>query len=280
MGYYIPSSVSANYVNNKKNEDGTYVADTNTNKVGINAQRSVQQLNKQYNNTINQAYANNLLANNGLRISSLGSGYKEAYIQKLQASVNEEVNQASMSVADVKQNIFDSLSESLGTLSGLQQQEVNNMRRTAGSIEEYYDYLGTLTNETGSFRSDAHGFKTGDAYTFEDNYDRIFGLDKGQLAGYTDYDNNQALAFEDWVRQTSGTSDGDTAWMDWLYSSGMNQYKDFIKNGVNSVYSGVVTNTTKTDTALVPDKPNTPTNNTWLDITKQMINKHGIFGGS
>ena len=65
-GYYVPNSFSSNYVSNKKNQDGTYVYDEAMNNAGINTQRTLQQLNKQYNVSINAA-RQGLLANRGLR---------------------------------------------------------------------------------------------------------------------------------------------------------------------------------------------------------------------
>jgi hypothetical protein len=236
MGYYVSSKFSENYVGNTKNEDGTYKYDSAANNIGIDTQRDLQQLNKQYNNTINQAYASNLLANRGLRSSNLGTGYKEHYIEQLQASTEAEIAQTQFSVQDTKMNIFESFSNNMESLAGMKQDEINNMRKTAGSLEQYYDYLGTLNGAEGSYKTEANGFKVGDEFTFEDNYDSIFGTDKGRLSGYTDNEGNSALAYEDWIRQNTGDSDDDTAWLDWLYSNGMNQYKDFIKKGVNTIY--------------------------------------------
>lgn len=260
MGYYVSSKFSENYIKNTKNEDGTYVYDTEVNKMGINTQRDLHQLNKQYNNTINNAYASNLLANRGIRSSNLGTGYKDAYIESLQNEVNQEVEATKFSVKDAKMNIFASLNNNLGALAGMQQDEVNNMRRTASSLEQYYDYLGTVNSVdgTGFYRGEHNGFKVGEADTFEDNYNQILGIDKGMLTGYIDENSNQALAFEDWVRQNNGDSDGDTAWLDWLYSKGLNQYKDFI--GYSNPYTGAT-----------PDIPTTPLTRTakkkwWEDL--------------
>lgn len=223
-GYYIPSGFSANYVANKKNEDGTRVYDSAVNQAGIDAQRNLQQLNKQYNVTINQAYASNLLANRGLQASALGTGYKDAYTQNLQASTNEQINQASLSVADTKYSIFSSLSDRLAQIGGVQQQEVNNMRRMASTLEQYHDYAKTLQGTEGSF-AEAAGFTDG---TFEDNYEQILGINKGSVSGYVDQHGGAALSYEDWMRQNSGTSDEDTAWLDWAYDGGLEQYKNFI----------------------------------------------------
>jgi len=234
-GYYIPSSFSANYIGSKKNEDGTYVYDTAVNKAGIDAQRSLSELGKQYNVTINQAYGNSLFANRGLRASMLGSGYKDAYVQNLQKSVLDELSQANLSVQSTKQSIFQQLGADLTNIGQAQQQEVNNMRRFAGSLEQYYGYLKTLM-AGGTYYVDDAGFKVGDEYTFEDNYDKIFGTQKGIISKYVDETNTAGLSWEDWVRKNSGNTDEDTAWLDWLYNGGSKQYQDFIKNGINTIY--------------------------------------------
>jgi hypothetical protein len=226
-GYYIPSSFSANYVSNKKNEYGTYAYDSAVNKVGIDAQRSLQQLNKQYNVAINQSHGGSLLANRGLRASALGTGYKQAFAENIQASLNDEVSQISLSVADTKQNIFAALGNQLNQIGQLQQQDVNNMRRMAGSLEQYHGYLQTLQSSTSTTKySEDYKFNTNG--TFEDNYDKIFETQKGIMQNYMDENSNTALSWEDWLRQNSGSSNADTAWLDWVYGGGATQYKDFV----------------------------------------------------
>jgi hypothetical protein len=234
-GYYVPSSFSSSYVANKKNENGTYHYDSQVNQAGIETQRSLQQLNKQYNNTINQAYGQNLLANKGLRASMLGSGYKEAYMQNMQQSLLQDMSQADLSVQQTKQSIFQALGNQLGNIANTQLQDVNNMRRMAGSLERYHEYLQTLSMGVDNKYVDDQGFKVGPEWTFEDNYDKLFGTQKGIIGQYRDEYNNPALALEDWLRQNSGNTDKDTAWLDWAYSTGFNQYKDFIKNGVKKI---------------------------------------------
>jgi len=236
-GYYIPSSFAGNYVSNKKNEDGTYAYDSAVNKVGIDAQRSLQQLNKQYNVTINQAHGGSLLANRGLRASALGTGYKQAFAERLQASVNDEVAQVGLSVANTKQNIFDSLANNLGQIGAMQQQEMSNIGRMAGSLEQYHEYVKTLRNvETNQAYTEVNKFKVGDGYSFEDNYDQLFGINNGGLAGYTDDNAEAGLNYTEWLRRNSGNSAADTGWLDWAYGGGMDEYKNFIKNGVHSIY--------------------------------------------
>lgn len=255
-GFYIPSNFSANYVANKKTEEGTYKYDSAINQVGIDAQRSMQQLNKQYNMTINQAYGQNLLANRGLRASVIGTGYKEAFAQNIRDSLAAELTQVDLSVGSVKQSIFDQLSASIGQIGQAQQQEINNMRRMASSVEQYNEYLKTLSainySEAGQAMIEAAGgienmtpeqlmqlqaetsfssymedfdFLEG---TFEDNYDKLFSTDKGSMQRYLDEQGNTGLAFEDWLRRHGGTSDKDTAWLDWAYGGGMHQYQDFV----------------------------------------------------
>jgi len=236
-GYYIPSSFSANYVSNKKNEDGTYQYDSAVNKAGIDAQRNMQQLNKQYNVTINNAYAQNLLANRGLQASALGQGFKDAYAQNLQANLANQMNEFNLSVQDTKQQIFQSLAQDLTQIGQAQQQEVGNMRRMAQSLEQYHGYLKTLRSESGTLYAEDQKFDLDGE--FEQNYQHLFGANKGTVAGYRDENASPGLSLEDWLRQTSGTSEADTAWLDWVYGTGYNQYKDFIKNGIldsNSVF--------------------------------------------
>ncbi len=234
-GYYVPSSFSANYVANKKNADGTYTYDSAINRVGIDTQRNLQQLNKQYNVTINNAYAQQLMANRGLRASALGTGYKQAYVQQLQASLNQEVEQVSLSVAETKQNIFNNLTQNLNQVAAAQQQEIDNMRRMASSLEQYNTYLQGLTTLEGNTYTTDFGFREG---SFEENYDKLFDQEinnSGILSKYVDENNNVGLSFEDWLRQRSGTSSQDTSWLDWVYNGGYTQYRDFVTDKINSL---------------------------------------------
>ncbi len=233
-GYYIPSSYSANYVNNKKNDDGTYVYDTALSKVGIDTQKSLQQLTKQYNNTLSNAYAGYLTANKGLRSSYLNSGYKEAFKKSMLDSLNNDLSEYKLSVQSTKQSLFESLASNVDYVDQIRQSEIANMRRMAGSLEEYYSYVQTLRN-SGNYYTTDQGFKTGDEWTFEDNYDLLFGTQKGIISNYLDDNANTGLSWEDWLRQNSGTSDEDTAWLDWVYGGGSDQFKDFIKNGVRLI---------------------------------------------
>lgn len=238
-GYYVPSSFSANYVSNKKSDSGDYIYDSATNRAGIDAQRNLQQLNKQYNVTINNAYAQHLLANQGLKASTLGTGYKDAYVQRLQESVNSEIDQANVSVQSAKQSIFASLNQNLQGISAIQQQEVNNMRRMASSLEQYHNYVDTLIAREGGTRYvEDQQFRLGEEWTFEDNYNKLFETDAKRdiISKYVDENSFAGLSYEDWLRKYSGDSDDDTSWLDWVYSSGITQYKDFIKNGINTKY--------------------------------------------
>lgn len=240
-GYYVPSSFSANYVSNKKSDSGDYMYDSATNRAGVDAQRNLQQLNKQYNVTINNAYAQHLLANQGLKASTLGTGYKDAYVQRLQESVNSEMDQANVSVQNAKQSIFATLNQNLQGISAIQQQEVNNMRRMAGSLEQYNTYLNTLSAKEGNTRYvEDQKFKLGDEWTFEDNYDKLFGTQQFVLSNYLDENGSDGLAYTEWLRNNSGTSEDDTSWLDWLYTNGLTQYQDFIKNGVNGEYEPII----------------------------------------
>jgi hypothetical protein len=238
-GYYVPSSFSANYVSAKKDDEGRYLYESAENRAGIDAQRSLQQLNKQYNVSINTAYAQHLAANRGMQASALGSGYKANFAQTLQQSLSDQVSQASFSVQDAKQDVYANLGQNLQQIQQVQKQDIDNMRRMAGSLEQYQDYLKTL--RSGALRgpdgeelapsstyTEDFGFKIGDEYNFQDNYDKLLGTEKGSISKYLDEAGKAGLSWEDWLRQNSGTADDDTAWLDWVYNTGVEQYKDFI----------------------------------------------------
>ena len=239
-GYYVPSNFSANYVAEKKNDDSTYTYDSAVNKVGIDAQRNLQQLNKQYNVTINNAYAQHLFANKGLQASALGSGYKDAYAQHLQESLAQNVEQAGLSAQDTKQLIFNNLGTDLTDIGKAQIQDINNMRRMASSLEQYHEYIKTLNSDKFTSYVDDQQFKVGNEWTFEDNYDKLFSTQKGVIGNYLDENSLPGLSLEDWLRQNSGTSATDTTWLDWVYTSGLSEYQDFIKKGVSRLGSEYV----------------------------------------
>jgi len=208
------------------------------------------------------------------------SGYKQAYTERLQANVNQEINQVSLSVADTKQNIFQGLANNLNQISAIQQQEIGNMGRMAGSLEQYHEYVKGLTDLGGNKYTDANKFNIAEGATFEDNYNNLFGMNKGTVAGYLDENNNPALAYEDWLRQ----NEKDTDWLDWAYGGGMAQYQDFIKyidpnNKGSKALDYLAGSTTTPTTANWLDKEyKYKWQNILIDYLKQ--GKFGAFNGS
>ena len=145
-GFYVPGSASGSYVANKRDEEGTLLYEGAANEIGIQKQAAIQQLEKNYAATVENAYASYLAANRGVQGSQMGQGYKELYkqIQQQQlqqniASTTSEFNKQVMNVEAQEESAKQQLQERF-------QQEVSYFDRLRQSLGNYFEYVKTLTD--------------------------------------------------------------------------------------------------------------------------------------
>ena len=159
-GFFVPNSVSDNFVANQKTSTGDYKWDKAVGEVGLSQQAALQTLNQQYSTTINNAYTNYLAASRGIRGSSMGQGYKEAYMQQAQQGLQEQVAETNLNAANARYQIG---SESLQAIGDIQQQyatEVSNMNRVSQSLNDYLGYINSLTLDPSKpgYKADANQY--------------------------------------------------------------------------------------------------------------------------
>ena len=226
-GFYVPGSYSSSYVNNKTNEEGLRYYDTQSIEIGKQTQAALQELNNNYEETINSAYANYLASQQSIGNSAMGQGYKEAYLEmakeQLQSNIlssNQSLEQAQLQVQQQGQQVQAALQQQFAT-------DTANLDRFVTSFGAYKDYLSAFTNAEGQ----SYLTQEQQNLTVNDLYDVLIAA---QPQGYTNEDNERALGFTEWLNSQYGPgskgSQADRDWFNWAMFQG--GYDDF-KNALN-----------------------------------------------
>lgn len=232
-GFYVPGSVSGSYVANKRDEEGTLLYEGAANEIGIQKQAAIQQLEKNYAATVENAYASYLAANRGVQGSQMGQGYKELYkqIQQQQlqqniASTTSEFNKQVMNVEAQEESAKQQIQERF-------QQEVSYFDRLQQSLGNYFEYVKTLTD------ADGNGYF--DPYELNQSVDSMYDIlgtaqpigqydAEGNYTGYSDQDGKAGMTYSEWIANQMGTSDEDQAWYQWMISGGFNEFMNAPKS--------------------------------------------------
>lgn len=232
-GFYVPGSASGSYVANKRDEEGTLLYEGAANEIGIQKQAAIQQLEKNYAATVENAYASYLAANRGVQGSQMGQGYKELYkqIQQQQlqqniASTTSEFNKQVMNVEAQEESAKQQLQERF-------QQEVSYFDRLRQSLGNYFEYVKTLTD------ADGNGYF--DPYELNQSVDSMYDIlgtaqpvgqydSEGNYIGYSDQDGKAGMTYSEWIANQMGTSEEDQAWYQWMISGGFNEFMNAPKS--------------------------------------------------
>ena len=256
-GFFVPNSVSDNYVSTKKDEGGSYIWDKATNETNLGKQVALQTVNKQYASTIDNAYSSYLSANRGLIGSNMGEGYKEAYSKIVQDQLAAQVEETNNNAASARSEIITDTNKTHTAIQDAFNTEVANMDRTYRYANDYLSYLKLLTNKTDGVSR----YLTTDqeSLTIDDMYDSVF---QAQPRDYLDDNGNQALSYSEWVNSQLKDTESDTAWAQWLFSQGglqqsVSAAKNFKKTS-NSEKS--TTDSNKTSVTALYNKPTSTTN--------------------
>ena len=203
MGFYVPDSLGQSYVANKKNDQGEYKYESMTDEALIQRQSAMQELNKQYSQTIDNAYASYLAANNNLNTAAMGQGYKELYKQMQQNELTSNIDQISAQAAQARAQIDANTTEQLAAIQKAQSTEVSNFDRLARDFDSYLGYVRNLTKTDGenttSWLSDMTGYTEDEVkdLTVDQLYDIL--SQTGQDT-YKDAQGNVGLSFLQWHR--------------------------------------------------------------------------------
>lgn len=226
-GFFVPKSISENFVSTQKGATGANVWDQAMAEIGLGKQAALQTINKQYNTTIADAYSQYLLANRGVSGSNMGEGYKEAYNNVLQAQLANQVAQANITAAGARQDVNTETGKQQAAIKSAYETEVANLDRVYSTANDYLAYLKTLTKSTDMNAK----YLTPDqeALTIDDMYDTVF---QAQPRDYIDSEGNLALSYIEWVNMNLKGTDADTSWGRWLVQGGLESAKAGVKKGV------------------------------------------------
>lgn len=213
-GFYVPASQSTQYVASKRNKEGALLYESTANDIGIAKQQAVQALEKNYAQTIENAYASHLAANQGILGSNMGQGYKEAYLEAQRQRLQQEIAETNLTAANARQELGLQEAQAQEQITKAFQTEVGNFDRAAQSMTDYLAYIKTLTSQDG-----ANGYLT-DEYKdlgIDELYHVLFNA---QPQGFIDVEGNAGMNFLDWTRSKLTTSSSDEAYRQWFEGQG------------------------------------------------------------
>lgn len=226
-GFYVPDSVSSSYVANKRNEEGSLLYEQASSQVGIQKQAAIQQLEKNYASTIENAYASYLAANRGVQGSNMGQGYKELYNQLQKQQLAENIASAGSQFVQQAQSIEGQEAAAQQQIQQQFQQEVAYFDRVQKSFADYLTYVKSLTNAEGEGYLDPYENKQ----TIDSMYNVLYEAEPlgsfdeaGNQLGYFDESGKAGLRYEDWVRSQLKDTTEDTAFRQWMFSGGLNEF--------------------------------------------------------
>lgn len=214
-GFYTLGSRSASFVDNKRNEDGTFEYENASNAIGIERQRALQDLSKNYNKTINNAYASYLAGQQKIANSNMGLGFKEQYMNMQQEATTAQIAEANLSAAKVRQEINESANEAQQQVNITRQQEIANLDRALTMMNDYREYVNSLEDRSGKSMYDDEQLDWDIKYLYND----LFNMDPKDY--YEDRKNDiRGKSYAEWLRDNLSDSDNDLNFGNWLYYGG------------------------------------------------------------
>ena len=240
-GYFLPQSMSYDYVRGKRNELGVNKWDYEANEINIDKQRALQNLNDRYSESLNDAYANYLASQGLIQNSNMGQGYQQQYSNQLANQFNQTATELGTSVSEAKSQVEANTQARLDASQSALETQVANLNRVGTLAENYLNYVKTLRNTNSDNASDYFYGDTGltENATIEDLYARMLGDENGMdttlAAGYKDIENNVAKSFSQYVNDEM--TDKDQDFYNWFLASGYNDFKSGIKDKVNQYMS-------------------------------------------
>ena len=221
-GFYVPGSQSSSYVASKRNEEGSFAYDAAAIGAGIQKQAALQDLSKQYESTIENAYASYLATQRGIDTSAMGQGYKEAYKEKQQQNLISNIAEANQNVATVRAQIENRASQSREALDKQFKTETANLDRVAATMNDYLTYVKGLS---GSYLEDK---------PVDELYEALYNY---QPQGFTDEEGQAGLPYSEWIKNQLKDTADDKAWSQWLfYQGGLQDFMNAVRQG-NQQYS-------------------------------------------
>ena len=233
-GFFVPGSIKGSYVASKKNEEGSYKYDTQAIGVGMQKQAALQELEKSYESTINNAYNSYLANQQTIRTSNMGQGYKEIYEQAENENLLAQQAEAAMNVSQVKSQLLGQEQEAQASIQQQYQTEVANLDRVARSMQDYLGYIKSLEGGI-DYLSKLSGINVTNDTLAEDLYEALYDAQPQALSSAEDSD-IKGMSYSEWLHSQMKETDEDVAFERWLFSGG---WQDFQKS------AGIATDTTE-----------------------------------
>ena len=265
-GYYVPSSMSQSYVLNKRDDEGTLKYQGAIGELGVQQQEALQNLQKNYESTINNAYASYLANQRTVNTSAMGQGYKELYKQAQEQQLLDDIATANMNLANTRNEIAENVATAQTNVLSQAQLETSNLNRVQGALTQYLQYIKSLKNNVGEYLlSEEDQDKV-----IDDLYDTLLNYSSSTLQNYSD-GASTGLGFTDWIRTQLSGSEEDVAWGDWLFGGGLADFRNMVAktNAANK----------KPDAGKKPYNPNA-TNNSNNSNNSNNTNKPSRWGNS
>ena len=213
MGFFVPGSKSSSYVAGQRTEEGSYLYDAAAGEIGLQKQAALQDLEKSYASTVENAYASYLANQRAINASSMGQGYKEAYEQAQQQQLASNIAEASKTTANVRAEIEGSAEKARTTLEQQFATETAQLDRAQSALTDYLQYLKDI-----GYTKDM---------TTELTLQEAF---RAQPQSYTDpLTAEAALPFSNWLQTKLTDKTEDTDWANWYYyQGGRGQFEDYL----------------------------------------------------
>lgn len=217
-GFYMPASQSYGYTREQRDEQGSNLYDKAIINTGIEKQKALQNLQQNYDATINNAYASYLANQRSINESAMGEGYKNLYMQAQQQALQQQLSQVGQSVAETRQQLESSVSEQQDAINQQFTQNTANMDRIAASMNDYLSYVNSLQDKDHNYiyKNTTQGLSAEQLY--------------GTLTNLTPTDAEGGMKYTEWVRNNylqDNTADND--WFNWLMSGGWNNWQNAVK---------------------------------------------------
>lgn len=224
QGFYVPGSKSSSYVASKRNEEGSYIYDAAAGEIGLQKQAALQDLEKSYASTVENAYASYLANQRAINTAAMGEGYKEAYLQKQQEQLSANIAEANLTAANARSQINQSAQEARTTLEKQFTTEAANLDRVAASMNNYLTYIKSLSGTDEKTKEALTYLSAEDsAKSIDELYETLYNAQPQSL---TDEKGNAGLPYLQWAETQLKDTDADRDWYNWLaYQGGLDEFK-------------------------------------------------------
>lgn len=214
--YYVPSSISKSYVENKRTEEGTRGYLQSEQEVDIQKQSALQNLEQQYSSTIENAYASYLQNQRNINMYTMGEGYKQLYREMQEKELASNIAQTNLSAAQARQELTTQTEEAKADIQAMKNLEISNLNRVQNTMQQYLNYVKSM-QETEGLQLLTEEQQN---MYIDDLYDILYTLPTADTP---------VSSYSEWVKSNLTGSKEDIAWGDWLYSGGLQDFMNAVK---------------------------------------------------